>query len=398
MRMKRNFTREELYDLVWSKPISKLATEFGLSDRGLSKICERHHIPVPGRGHWARVDAGLPAKKTPLWKLNSPAIQTVHISASPPKIQSTYLADILAEAKSAEKSDDPTPALLSEPASPTQLAAPVVDPPTKMHPEISSFLGKMQKIKPDRNGFVDFKYVKVPPSAFDRVGKLLNRLLANLQPYGFRLLEGTGRLGFGKDGSSVDFAINAPRKRIVSPSRSGHWSVQEYEHVGRLELRIFGRAEGSKKDWSDTESRKIEEALPQVIDSFLINQVAEERWEKDRRINEERRAQLLHRRELAAHRIKREQDRLEFLHWIAKARREVEDLRITVGLVPTEQNLQPEYQRMIAWATDRLSMLEEVTSVERIQQALVEKKLYEDPDPLYDPEGVPPPKVNYWDD
>jgi len=35
-------TRQELYDFVWSTPMTKLAKDFGLSDVGLAKICERH--------------------------------------------------------------------------------------------------------------------------------------------------------------------------------------------------------------------------------------------------------------------------------------------------------------------------------------------------------------------
>lgn len=52
------FTRSELYDLVWSKPIQKLAVEFGLSDVGLSKACKKADIPVPERGYWAKKAAG----------------------------------------------------------------------------------------------------------------------------------------------------------------------------------------------------------------------------------------------------------------------------------------------------------------------------------------------------
>ena len=44
---------EELYQLVWEQPIHALAKEFGLSDVGLAKVCKRHNIPRPERGHWA---------------------------------------------------------------------------------------------------------------------------------------------------------------------------------------------------------------------------------------------------------------------------------------------------------------------------------------------------------
>ena len=46
------FTRQELYDLVWTKPVTKLAPEFGISDVGLGKICRRHIIPLPPRGDY----------------------------------------------------------------------------------------------------------------------------------------------------------------------------------------------------------------------------------------------------------------------------------------------------------------------------------------------------------
>ena len=51
-------SREVLYELVWSKPMVELAKDFDISDVALAKRCRRLGIPVPGRGYWARVDAG----------------------------------------------------------------------------------------------------------------------------------------------------------------------------------------------------------------------------------------------------------------------------------------------------------------------------------------------------
>ena len=53
-----NVTRRRLYELVWSKSVEKVAVDFGLSGRGLGKLCERHGIPVPPRGYWALKAAG----------------------------------------------------------------------------------------------------------------------------------------------------------------------------------------------------------------------------------------------------------------------------------------------------------------------------------------------------
>ena len=58
-------TREELYALVWTEPIQKLARRYGMSDRGLGKLCEREGIPVPPRGWWAKRAAGKRLPKQP---------------------------------------------------------------------------------------------------------------------------------------------------------------------------------------------------------------------------------------------------------------------------------------------------------------------------------------------
>lgn len=59
-------SREDLYELVWSKPMQELAKEFGISDVALAKRCRRLRIPVPGRGYWSRVEAGQTPHRTKL--------------------------------------------------------------------------------------------------------------------------------------------------------------------------------------------------------------------------------------------------------------------------------------------------------------------------------------------
>lgn len=51
-------SREDLYELAWSKPMRELAKDFGISDVALAKRSRRLVVPVPGRWYWARVDAG----------------------------------------------------------------------------------------------------------------------------------------------------------------------------------------------------------------------------------------------------------------------------------------------------------------------------------------------------
>ena len=58
--------RDELYAQVWATPMSRLAREYGVSGKGVAKICDRLGVPYPPRGYWARTDTGKTVKQTPL--------------------------------------------------------------------------------------------------------------------------------------------------------------------------------------------------------------------------------------------------------------------------------------------------------------------------------------------
>ena len=53
--LKGNITREELYNLVWSKPVIYIAKVYGYSDSGIRKICKKHNIPLPKLGYWSKL-------------------------------------------------------------------------------------------------------------------------------------------------------------------------------------------------------------------------------------------------------------------------------------------------------------------------------------------------------
>lgn len=66
MRSLDELSRQELYDLVWSEAMATLAPKFGISDVALKKRCNKLGIPTPGRGYWAKVEAGQSPKRSKL--------------------------------------------------------------------------------------------------------------------------------------------------------------------------------------------------------------------------------------------------------------------------------------------------------------------------------------------
>jgi hypothetical protein len=78
----RYWNRDELYQEVWSTPMWTLAKKYGISDVGLAKVCRKLTIPVPGRGYWARKQAGQKVSRPVLPSRNDRVLLE---KPSPPK-------------------------------------------------------------------------------------------------------------------------------------------------------------------------------------------------------------------------------------------------------------------------------------------------------------------------
>ena len=67
MRTGKNMiTREELYELVWSTPMIKVAEKFDVSGSYLARVCTALRVPRPERGYWAKLAFGKAAERLAL--------------------------------------------------------------------------------------------------------------------------------------------------------------------------------------------------------------------------------------------------------------------------------------------------------------------------------------------
>ena len=81
-------TRKELYDLVWSEPMTTICKRFGLSDNGLRKRCKSMNIPTPLLGYWAKLKYNKQVTPLPLQQEETDTIQsTTFQEAKEPKVQ-----------------------------------------------------------------------------------------------------------------------------------------------------------------------------------------------------------------------------------------------------------------------------------------------------------------------
>ena len=76
-------TREELYGLVWARPMTEVAQDFQISDRAMAKVCAKKQVPVPPRGYWAKKNAGMTVPKPPLPEFVVKPPKEVKVRATP---------------------------------------------------------------------------------------------------------------------------------------------------------------------------------------------------------------------------------------------------------------------------------------------------------------------------
>lgn len=96
-------SREQLYERVWAEAARTLASQFGLSDVGLAKVCKKHNIPRPPVGYWAKKQFGKAPPPPPLPPCDDPSLQTIEFFRErrvenvpkPPLSEPAYDEDIL---------------------------------------------------------------------------------------------------------------------------------------------------------------------------------------------------------------------------------------------------------------------------------------------------------------
>ena len=117
------YNREELYRKVWEQPLLKVAEEYGVSSVALGKTCRKLSVPVPGRGHWAKLAHGhAGVKKPPLLKLD--------------KVPVIYRSPVVQKKTTSSGQDDPEFAAIDHLLSSGALNPPSIDPTARPHPLI----------------------------------------------------------------------------------------------------------------------------------------------------------------------------------------------------------------------------------------------------------------------
>lgn len=264
MYVEKSFTPQQLFEMVWERPVLIVAKEIGVSDVGLSKACRKAGIMLPARGHWAK-----PASKRP--RRPKPPASTTSITF--------HVLDIPKSAKPKPENPVKDPGTLLVP---TEL----VDP----HPLVKKWLAASKKAK-ELNGelVIDKSLVlssHVSRAEVDRCALLYDSLIKASESSGYTW-------GICSNGSFVQvdgeellimiqerikrFDIPPPPPKPFKPGQQWRPDVTAmraarfgWEPTGVFSLIVDARSEVLiQKTWTDSKTGKLESKLGQILTGFV---------------------------------------------------------------------------------------------------------------------------------
>jgi hypothetical protein len=267
-------SRRDLYNRVWSTPMSKLARELDISDVGLAKACRRHNIPRPPRGYWAKLAVG---KAPPKPALPSSKIDTVELDAARHRIAETPKVEIdRASIKAAQAAQGEA---LAEVAAAT--------------------FERLTNAKPSSDGFVTCGSSRVmacslSSATVERACRVLDAIERAMPAAGARFAHNQEakrvEVDVGVERLGISLAENYTRTETVEVDPKYSWMKSRtftYHFTGELRLAITGDFSG-RKSWADGKRSRLEQKVESIVAGLAsgaqaIAQLRAEREEQRRR-------------------------------------------------------------------------------------------------------------------
>lgn len=372
--MTTRIRRTELFAKVWEKPVLKVARDLGISDVALHKICRKHDIPVPPRGHWAKVAAGKRVSRPPALGPGSMADDFILITGPRTAGLPKSVQDALAEGKAAEQSHHVEQA----------------GPPS---PHILRLRADLDSAKPKKGGFISLTGRKqfrlmVTPECKERAYLALSRLVGAANQRGVEIVPSEHGLAFQIGEDQVSLSVTEPMKKVphVPTDREkilldkweescrrkkalGQWiskwdrpNVPEKDevHSGQILIDVDEHKyhQGIRRKYSDGKHQRVENLSERIITAVVACAAAS----KQKRIDDARREkeyQEEQRRRAEAERVMNlAKKRLELQDAVSKWLNRADQMDTFVANYRSsfpDQNLPEICEMFLSWISDQAS-------------------------------------------
>lgn len=277
---KSTFTRQELYELVWTVPLSQLAKKYDISDNGLRKKCKKLNIPLPEVGYWQKLQYNKPVTKTKLPKENPAGIEIIDLSEREEDIPN----------------DSPAARIKKIRNSYNQLNQKIfkvssrLSKPDKLVVEAQNTLTKKEASEWSK-GLVNTHYeqieIKVAPSNVKRALRIFDSLIKLLRFRGHDVKVHYGTTYAIVEGEEIEIALRE-KLRIEKTTDEYNWTSNKYFPTNKL---IFKIDRYNIKEFIDGKLT-LEEMLPDILANLEYRGQKEKEWRIKREIERAKEEEL----------------------------------------------------------------------------------------------------------
>ena len=320
-------TRQELYDLVWSEPVTKIGEKFGVSDVAIAKICKKMDIPRPPTGYWARKHHGYQTEKATLPDLE--AETTLEYWLTPPD-------KCLVEKPNIE------PPLVE-----------VDEQLSRPHKAVKAIRADLRGTQRDEFGRIGRSDgpIHVSKVTYSRVCCVLDALFKTLEARGHSVAREDGKVCLAVDGERIFLAVSEPARRIELGRDKWGYRRWDFQPTGKLVLTLSGRhLQGSRRQWSDGKVQRLEGLLGRLI--VTIEQapsvIKAAKLEEECRARKWRHRELCRRREVDV--VRYSHDRAVSIDSHVEKSRKAKQIREFVAEAEEQESMSASVQRKVRWA------------------------------------------------
>ena len=249
---KKIYTRQELFDLVWNEPLSKLATKFNIETQYLKDICLENNIPLPTRGYWSKVRFDKEIDKPILPKIENENLKINIAQQQNRKFKTDYHRRAF-ELEQRKDLNFKVPARIS-----------------KYHPLVRSSEKLLEKIDNSENGLRyweaanehDLLPIDTDSKLRARALRFMDTLVKVVEAMDCKIVFYCNRAHVEMFGQKTEINLRQKQNRIRDKDESG-WSRESWKKTDKLQFQA-GPSFNQKK-WIDNTKRNIEECLPEII-------------------------------------------------------------------------------------------------------------------------------------
>ncbi|MCX7547780.1 hypothetical protein OS188_07435 [Xanthomarina sp. F1114] len=251
----KTITRKELYDLVWSKPITHIVKDYGFSDNGFRKICKKHNIPLPKAGYWMKLKFNKKVEKVKLPKQNDNpkiSLEKTNNILYKGKHPNTELALRKKEIEESKELKIAVPAKLAKPHK-------YITATKEYHEKL-----KVRNRNRDWSTHLDSSNVisiNVSDKLLPRALRFMDTFIKIIEKRGYRITTENRTTILIKE-QSYNIRLTEKNKRV---KRETKYSWDEYDLVptGNLSLKLDDSY--PIKEWSDSQTKPLEDKLVDIL-------------------------------------------------------------------------------------------------------------------------------------